>query len=362
MDQKKDTANELKLIKVINEPSQIKTGEDVRVLQPDSKNLGETKSHNPEVSEILVEEDEFRDLEEDWAHHSKSIPIGWFVLAGMIVCGLSGWALFNVFKAQSEIEEFSEEKQEILINHEKEDQEVKETLNLMEQCARGYFAADSIQSMLPYVRHPERVQPLMEHYYQTHDFNPGTFQQFKRIRSMGMESLSFVYGKVNLKDGRSRKAIIEQLPNGTFRVDWESDVCYQPIEWDTYITKHPTEPVDMRVYVEPDNFFAYEFRDESRFNCFKLTTRGSDEHLFAYTEKNSRADLDIQKILSKNAEYGGNHKTPMILRLRFPKNTQSKRSVWIDAVLAPRWIYAKPPPKIKKTTKIPTNHAATSSQ
>lgn len=334
-------------LKIIEEPVRLKIVPEITVLERDNEARALAKIQESDVSEIMDQPEEMVDLEEAWGEPKKSLPIGWFILAALIACGLGGWATMSLFDAQPQIEAADEEKQEILIDLEKEEKEVKQTLGKMEDCVREYLAADTIEKMLPYVRHSDRVKPLMEHYYQTHTIQPGAFQHFKRIRSMGMGGQSFVYGRMELNDGTSRKVLIEQLNDGTFKVDWESDVCYLPMKWDQYIEKHPAEPIDMRVQVIPDNFYAYEFRDESQFDCYKITTLNADEHLFGFVVKGSPTAIDIEKIISKAQEFTADKPQPMILRLRFPKNSASKRCVWIDQMLSSRWTYVNPPEKRK---------------
>lgn len=342
---KEESENEaqLKLVEEEESPVKLRILEDAERLKPDAMARVKAKTHEPHVSSIIEKETEALDLEKAWGGDKKTFPIGWSVLVALMICAVGGWVIFNLFKAQPAIEAATEAKHEIIVDYEKENLEVRKTLELMEGCVRGYLSADSVDQLLPFVRHPERVKPLMEHYYQNHEMHPREFRHFKRIRSIGMDSLSFVYGRVELQDGNSRKVLIEQLEDGSFRVDWESDVCYLPMNWEKYLSEQPSQPMDMRVTVTPDHFYAYEFRDESRLICYKIKTRDSDEHLFGFVEKGSRQAIDIHKIISKSLEHGGGKEEPLILRLRFPKETNSKRCVWIDTVLEPRWTYVNAP-------------------
>jgi len=338
-----DTDAQLKLVEEADEPHQLKIIDDAQRLNPDAHSKASIKTHEPDVDEILNHEEIIIDPEQAWAEKNKTPPVGWFVLTGLVICGLGGWAVLSLFKAQPEIKAAAEVKQEILKDNEKENIQVKLVLRKMEDCARNYLAADSIETLLPYVRHPERVKPFMETYYQSHPIKPGAFERFNRIRSMGLAGFSFVYTDTRLKDGQSHKILLEELENGSFLVDWESDVCYQPIEWEEYIKKRPPEAFDMRVKITIDNFYAYEFKDESNLQCFKIKTRDSNEYLFGYLKKGTQAASKIQRIVLKSYQFGSQQDIPMILRLRFPKDSHSKRCVWIDAMRSPRWTYAKPP-------------------
>lgn len=318
----------------------------VKVLRPDLEARRSAKTFVPEVAEILDNENEEIDSEEAWgAAARKAPPLGWFVLAGIVVCGFALWASVNVFRAQSELAEVEEDKKELIVDRIKEDKEVRQTLDLMKDCVRGYLMAKSIEEKLPYIRHADRVKPMMVNYYQTNEMKPADFRNFERIRSMGLESLSFVFGQVELYNGKKHRLLLEQLEDGTFKVDWESDVCYLPIPWGKYLQESPPEPVIMRVFIKRDHFYSYEFRDETLFDSYKLTTRDADDHIFGFVEKGSKVAMDINRFLKKVEEHGRGKSEPLMLRLRFPENSNSKKCVWIDELIAPRWTYVKSPKK-----------------
>ena len=344
MDKPSKSEPALKLIKEndVQEPSE--ANEEIAVLRPDTEASAFAKIEASDVSDLMPGDDEEEeDPEALWGKITGIPPVGGLVLAGLILCGIGIWAAVTLFKAQPVIEATKLEKRELLVERENKHKENKKILLSMEESVRGYLAADSIETLLPFVRHQDRVKPLMAEYYSQRKLQPVEFLRFNRIRSMGLENLPFVYGKVSLTDGGSRNLLIEELEDGAFRVDWESDVCYQPMPWSQYITQRPKNAMNMRVKITPDTFYAYEFKDESRFQCYKITTRNSDEHLFGYVIKNSQTAREINKLLLKSRQYGGGKNEPMILRLSFPEKTNTKRAVSIDSLLAPRWTYVNPP-------------------
>jgi len=313
-------------------------------IEPDAKSRLDVKYFEPDVSEILGRDEVEVNLEAVWGSEvKKAPPLGWFVLAGIILSGLALWAVVNVFKAQTQLDEAVEEKKELAVDYVKEKEEVRHTLDLMRSCVHGYLMAKNVEEKLLYVRHSNRVKPLMESYYENHSMEQKDFRHFERIRSMGLESLSFVYGKVELSSGKKHQLLLEQLEDGTFRVDWESDVCYLPVDWGEYLATSPTKPLVMRVYIKRDHFYAYEFRDEARFDSYQLTTRDSDDHLFGFVEKGSDLAMDINRLIKRGEKNGGDSTESLMLLLRFPENSRSKKCVWIDRLIAPRWTYVRSP-------------------
>ncbi len=343
MDKPSKNEPALKLIKENDDQEPSEANAEIAVLRPDTEAAAIAKIVAPDVSNLMPGDDEEENPEDLWGKIAGIPPLGWLILTGLILCGIGIWAAFTLLKAQPVIEAAKLEKKELLVDLEKDNKDNKKILISMEESVRGYLAAESIESLLPFVRHQDRVKPLMEEYYSQHKLQPVEFLRFSRMRSMGLENLPFLYGKVSLTDGGTRKLLIEELEDGTFRIDWESDVCYQPMPWSQYIAQRPQKAMDMRVKITPDTFYAYEFKDESRFQCYKITTRDSDEHLFGYVMKNSQTAQKIDKLMLKSRQHGGGKNEPMILRLSFPEKTNSKRAVRIDALLAPRWTYVNPP-------------------
>lgn len=356
MDKRESKPPELKILpEALESPERLEVAEDgrqqgspspsVERLMPDREAKLNVKSIEPDVTDILSSESEVLDLEDTWVRETdKVFPVGWFILGGCLLCVLAFWAVKTLYQAQPELEEVLEKKVALEKKQSEEDKETRKILFSMEECVRGYLGAESIAEKLKYVRHPDRVKPLMEHYYQTHKLEKETFERFSMMQPMGLDQDSFLFVKA-VHEGGQHDLLLEQVSEIGFRVDWESDVCYLPISWKEYIKKQPTEPMSMRVYIEPDNFYAYEFSDESQYASFKLTTRDEDEHLFGFVKKGSEVWFDIQKYMKKSIESGGGGPEPLILQLRFPQGSHSKRCVLIERLVAPRWIYVKSPKK-----------------
>ena len=318
----------------------------VEVLKPDNEARLDAKTYKPDVVDIL-DQKEVVNSEEQWGGATLRVPpIGWFVLVGLVLLSLSVWVVMVLWKAQPELETIVREKQDLGRERSKELVAVKNTLAAMERAVQGYLAATTVDEMLTHVRHAARVRPLMEKYYQTRKITPVEFERFDRTLSLGLESMSFMTAEVILRDGGKRALVIEQIGPEEFVVDWESEVCYQPIEWKTYLEEKVTTPMDMRVYIIPDNFYAYEFRNEKKFDCYRLVAKGHDDHLFGFVRKGSEVASKLNRYTQINGLMDqGAVAQPLMLKIRFPADSVSKKCVWIDEMIAPRWVRIELPEK-----------------
>jgi hypothetical protein len=298
------------------------------------------ESFRPDVADIVDPETEEDDLEEKSGNFLNRLTPGMFALIGLVLCCVIIGVIAMMNKPEPEIVASDDPELKLRANLEKENKAVKATLHAMEQAVVHYLSAESVEEILPYVRHADRVKPLMQDYYQTHSFQPAAFRQFKKIRALALENMAFVYVEVATANGTPQTLIVEHLPDDQFLIDWESDVCYLPIDWEKYLEEAPSKPMDMRVHVTADHYYAYEFRDESVYQCYKIRTRGSEEHLFGYAKKGTPTDTAIRNYISKSQQLGGGTNEPMILRLRFPEGSQSKRCVSIESAISTSWIYA----------------------
>jgi hypothetical protein len=189
------------------------------------------------------------------------------------------------------------------------------------------------------VRDRERVLPLMESYYEDHPLVTRTFRRVNHFSSLGLANRSFMVLQIEIgAEGEKEEVvsvIVEQSEDGRLLFDWEAEVSYQPISLEAFIASKSTEPVDFRVHVERDHFYNFEFSDANRYMSVKLTERDSDSFLFGYVERGSEAHGAIESLLARTVM----GKEPAIVRVRFMPETASRRSVRIEKIVAPRWIY-----------------------
>lgn len=316
-----------------------------RLEVPSVAALESRRTHEPGV-ELLIEVGEGAGLaaEEEWSRavaRRRPLPLGWFALVGLVLAGAAIWSLSHIRQAETRVEDEHKQAAELVKGTAARDRAFERKVGEMEQRVKQFCEAASIEAMLPMVRHPDQVRPLMEQYYAQHPLRPLGFKKVTNFQGGILDNASdFWMVSVEQGDGRTRNILLEQEASGAIGVDWETVVTYQPMNWDEYARQRPAgTAMEFRVYVGEDHFFSHEFANANLWSSFRLTAPGAEETLFGYAPKGGRVEAGLLALIHQNE---GNP-VQAILRLGLPQGTQSRRGVVIERVMSSQWIYVDRP-------------------
>lgn len=325
-------------------PSPDEAGVNRRLSIPDKEEI-ELRTHQPGI-DVLIEAETAaaENPEEKWGEETirkNPVPWGWFVLIGLVIVGAVVWSLTRVEKAEVQAKQIRVETRSTLVDEENEEREASQLIDRIEKTMRNYFITTSVDSLARLIRHPERVTPLMRHYYGTRPIPANPLKSIKILQPLTLENRGdYWMASVALTNGKPQSLIIEIDESGNPKVDWETFVCYQPMKWDDFVSQRPAgTSMDFRVYVERDNFYSHEFSDSNQWISFRLTALDSVETLFGYIRTDNPEAAGLVNLLAQN----GDRKTTLILRLSIPEGLQSRRGVVIEKLLSPRWLYVDSP-------------------
>ncbi len=332
-------------VRLIPENKDTRQAPAARLELPNLEALDTRRSHQPGV-EVLIATDEptAPHAEEAWsqaAGQSGPVAWGWFALVGLVLAAAVIWSISHIRQAEPQVREEQMQVAEAAEESAASDRALKAMIEGMERQVKAFCEAGSLEAMLPLLRHPEQVRPLMERYYAQ---NPLQALGFKRVGKfegamMGGKSDFWVF-TTELGDGQIRDILVEQDPAGRIAVDWETAVTYQPMNWNDYARQRPqATTMDFRVYIRKDNFFTHEFSDARQWASFRLTTPGGEETLFGYVPRGGPVEAALLALIDPKAR----EPAAAILRLTLPAGTQSRRGVLIDQVLSTSWVYEDPP-------------------
>ena len=285
---------------------------------------------------------ELADPEEEWDEAEATrlkVPFGFVALGGVVILGFVIWAAVVGLQGEKAVESKVQDVASKLEQEEEENRSALDFAKELDLVARKYLAAKTISEKAKYIRDRERVVPLMKDFYSRKELEPESCERVTSFSPLGLENQSFMLVGLEMSnasgDEKTKWIMVEQTEDNRVLVDWEADVAYQPIPLEEYLVRKPTEPVRLRLLVQKDHFYNYEFSDAERYLSVKLTDRDSDHYLFGYLERGSKAHDVVEELLQDNP-LGYD---PMIVQVRFMPDTESKRSVLVERIVEPRWIY-----------------------
>ncbi|MBK1792745.1 hypothetical protein [Persicirhabdus sediminis] len=285
-------------------------------------------SQAPEVVELLDVQPLVEQVEDGWSEERarRVAPVGWLFLIGVLVFLAGAWGIFS----QGRIEPAAEE------NSMSARVDPIVLAASLDETVAAYLSADSVEDLIGLVRHSERVSPLIADYYAEQSFQPADFDRILQQEAVAIGGRGFLKLTVLLESGEKRDLVVENV-KGKFLVDWETDVRYGTMAWDQLLDERPFEPVEMRVFIEPDHFYTHEFRDKSLWMCYRLSYSAVDEPVFAYVKRGSAVANDLRAFFI-NRKRGRPLGEPLVMKFHFPHLRDGSRAAVIDELVNVRWL------------------------
>ncbi|MEK7953819.1 hypothetical protein [Luteolibacter soli] len=302
------------------------------------------RSQEPGVEAILDKEEVAENVEQPWGLRDgrlAGVPYGWFILVMVAVIVAGVWAVIQMRKGEQHVAQRLAVVRDMNEDDAAEERAARELVDRIEKVVHDFLAADTIEKILPVVRQPDRVKPLIEEEWKVRPKRAMKFARLTTFQPASIAGGNFWIIRAETRDAGSQNLIVEQNGDTDVRVDWETFVCYQPMDWDRYRTERPTNAMDFRVWVTPDSFYSHEFSNAGRWRCYRVNIRDSEESLFGYAPVGSDVARDLDEFFKREPD----GKATIIARLRFPAGGQSPRGVVIDKLVEPRWMYVTDPSK-----------------
>lgn len=299
------------------------------------------RSHEPDIGVLLDAFESQQQIYEDpWgAKNNPKSPPTWLRFGTLLLVTLSGILGTIIYQTRdrgdaSELSGLPATSRRKSTLH---DAEAILLVTQIEHAIQNYFKATSVSEKSRYVRHRERVQPLMERFYADKIIEPLQLQSRGVLQPLTLDREGeFWLYIVDVSNQDRNHLIVEITESGDAKIDWESLVSYQPLPWDKFTSERPIGvSYDFRVYAEPDYFHTDEFADSSVWDCYRLTAVDGDAPLFGYI-KNSESSAQN---FSSQFDTQNPQPIPVILRLTFPEGAKNLVAVKIEEIVSSGWMY-----------------------
>ncbi len=266
-----------------------------------------------------------------WCFNQRTRRLEKLIIVGLLV-GVVGLLLAVTF-TQREVAEAAEPVQEET-PIENLGVALLEGREASEDCIRRFFEAESMEEVLPLIRHPEVLKPVMERWYARHEHRQEADIVFETVKIKELEGARFYLHFVRLQDDVDPRPIaVEDTADG-FKVDWETAVGYQAMDWKRFMNERPTETVYMRVVARADDYYNFEFHDSAVWACYRLSHPDEETSLYGYVKRFSERERQLQDAIGQDPS-GSDY---FVLGLRFPEGAGSDHAVEIVEIQRSKWV------------------------
>jgi beta-lactamase regulating signal transducer with metallopeptidase domain len=218
---------------------------------------------------------------------------------------------------------------------------------------KNFLLADNEEDRLRFVRFPDKVRPLMKRWYEAHPTNPVVATRDDLAETLSkfvhVDGQRFIVVTVLTKPDQEYKIFaLEVASDGSYKLDWETAVGWQPMPLQTFLNTRPTTPQNFRVQAGPGDYYNGAFSDLTKWCALDISYPGNPAfRLFGYVERDTAAGkrlmrlLGIEEVIDPSGttvrDAGLARSAPLILTLAFPPESNSGTQVVVQDVLHEHW-------------------------
>lgn len=172
----------------------------------------------------------------------------------------------------------------------------RDQIEASEKLIRDFYTVRTIEGLEPYIRMPGTVLPVMRRYYLTRTVKPQEVGGFDYHRRADNEELDLtIHGAILGHLGKVREITIEHTSEGP-RIDWETAVRYQPMEWHEFRRARPAGTTYFRLNLQPSTFYQKPFQDKTIYRSFRLVYPGELRPLNGFAMLDTEVELALRKL------------------------------------------------------------------
>ncbi len=208
---------------------------------------------------------------------------------------------------------------------------------------KDFLAQDSWITRLHYVRHPERLKPEIQRFFEK--IGDKAYKNVvPNMGFIGKEDSEIIAVSADINElGETHYFNVVVIPDAKdalkleYLIDWESSTLFQRPNLENFIKEASPEPKRLWLRLVKDNsYYNRDFSDSAVYDCYTMTYPGMSFTLYGYVKKDSEPGLALHIATMLGQEPG------VILEARYPKNVKDRLQVEIIKLVADRWITQNP--------------------
>lgn len=199
-----------------------------------------------------------------------------------------------------------------------------------EQLLDRYFACKTWKERVPLVRDPERVKPLMESYYKSDELPQ--MEHTRLTRQTRYRQLIIPVRLGSAGTPQETKLYWFVKAGNEWRIDWEASAGFNPLSWAAFRSDRRTEPARFRCVVSLDDYYNYDFTDQSKWMSMRLGGPGTPGLLYGFVQRDSFAGRWLRELLADGEPH---HVT---LDVRHTSSKGNSNCLEVVRLVTPGWV------------------------
>jgi hypothetical protein len=198
-----------------------------------------------------------------------------------------------------------------------------------EPLAKRFLNAETIDELLPIVRHPEITGQRLRALHPDGKLEPAGLSSFNLNGELIPAGSGYT---VQVRTGEYAEKTMALFPSPSgVKIDWESWSGWSEMPWADFIKTRPSEAKLFRVMLGPVDYYNFNFTDDIKWRSYRLASPDGEHSLYAYVEAGSVLDGRLRP--SPDME-----QIPLTLSLKYPPDSQSPDQVLVDKWHADGWV------------------------
>ena len=202
----------------------------------------------------------------------------------------------------------------------------------------AFHRTNTWEEKLALVIHPDKVKPLMKKWYTKYPeevhFDRVTFamDQPMEIGARNFYQIGLIVAKEGDNAANNKNSImaVERMPDGEYKVEWETSSGSQAMSIEELKAQKPTQPVELRFTLEASNFYNFGFH-EDKYAAFAGTFLGNPDPVYLYGNRDDPKARRIASALELRETMG------VIVRVRYPENAQADDQLEVVEFVNDSW-------------------------
>lgn len=199
------------------------------------------------------------------------------------------------------------------------------------QIAENFLNATTHEERMRWVRKPMEVESMVARYYSS---GPGIEEKMSSIRSiddLATEEGLIARFSVEMENGSERLLFVPYHEGGGLGVDFKSYCIHGNQAWNEVLNGSVDHAEEMRVNLEPTDYYNYAFHNENEWCAFVATSPDLKEPVYLYAK---RKDPSMNSLINYPFQ------SPLRFTISFEKSGDShtKRQWRLTKVNFPGWV------------------------